>query len=88
MSDKEFLKKDLEEIEESKEEIIEKSEVLKAKVGSLRLNMRKDATIFSEVLEVLEPGSEVEVEDFDDEWVIVNFGDLSGFCMKQYLDFE
>lgn len=56
-------------------------------VNCARLNIRRGPSIDTKPVSIVESGSELEIETFNDEWfkVLTNDG-ISGYCMKKFID--
>ena len=56
-------------------------------VNCARLNIRRGPSIDTRPVTIVENGSELEIETFNDEWfkVLTNDG-ISGYCMKKFVD--
>ena len=56
-------------------------------VNCARLNIRRGPSIDTRPVSVVESGSKLEIETFNDEWfkVLTNDG-ISGYCMKKFVD--
>ena len=56
-------------------------------VNCARLNIRRGPSIDTRPVTIVESGSELEIETFNDEWfkVLTNDG-ISGYCMKKFVD--
>ena len=56
-------------------------------VNCARLNIRRGPSIDTRPVTIVENGSELEIEAFNDEWfkVLTNDG-ISGYCMKKFVD--
>lgn len=82
--------KEIETIEEVMEERIEEAPVYEHGFvsGCIRLNIRKDPTIKSEVVCVVEGDTELVItlnESTDDFYKVSTAAGIDGFCMKQYV---
>lgn len=56
-------------------------------VNCARLNIRRGPSIDTRPVTIVENGSELKIENFNDEWfkVLTNDG-ISGYCMKKFVD--
>ena len=56
-------------------------------VNCARLNIRRGPSIDTKPVTIVENGSELEIEVFNDEWfkALTNDG-ISGYCMKKFVD--
>ena len=53
---------------------------------SSALNVRSEPSTAGEILTVLEIGTIVDyVEDYDDEWTIINYNGVQAYVSSQYL---
>ena len=82
-------------IEETVEEVVEKvveptpEPKTYGTVNCSKLNVRKGPSIHSNPLCVVESGTTMEIETFNDEWVkVVTPDDVSGYCMKKFNDLK
>ena len=56
-------------------------------VNCARLNVRRGPSIDTRSVCVVESGSELEIEYFNDEWLkVVTEDGISGYCMKKFVD--
>ena len=56
-------------------------------VNCARLNIRRGPSVDTRPVTIVENGSELEIETFNDEWVKVLTNDgISGYCMKKFVD--
>ena len=78
-----------EKIEEKVEEVEEINTVVKGEVtGCVKLNVRRGAVKTSDVIEIIEEGDIVEINDnrSTEDWYRVRTEDgKEGFCMKEYI---
>ena len=84
-----------ESVEETIEEVVEKAVEpnLEPKtygvVNCSKLNVRKGPSIHSNPLCIVESGTKMEIETFNNEWVkVVTPDDVSGYCMKKFIDLK
>ena len=84
-----------ESIEETVEEVVEKvvEPIPEPKtygvVNCSKLNVRKGPSIHSNPLCIVESGTKMEIETFNDEWVkVVTPDDVFGYCMKKFIDLK
>ena len=84
-----------ESVEETVEEVVEKAVEpnLEPKtygvVNCSKLNVRKGPSIHSNPLCVVESGTKMEIETFNNEWVkVVTPDGVSGYCMKKFIDLK
>ena len=82
-------------IEETVEEVVEKvveptpEPKTYATVNCSKLNVRKGPSIHSNPLCIVESGTTMEIETFNDEWVkVVTPDGVSGYCMKKFIDLK
>ena len=84
----------IEPVEETVEEIIEpveekSTEVVFGKVNCSKLNVRKEPSIHSTPLCIIEHGTRMEISEFDGEWVKILTPDgVSGYCMRKFIDLD
>lgn len=80
----------VEEIVEEVTEVEEKStEVAFGKVNCSKLNVRKEPSIHSTPLCIIEHGTRMEISEFDGEWVKILTPDgVSGYCMRKFIDLD
>ena len=87
----------VEEIIEPAEETIEEvteveenpTEVAFGKVNCSKLNVRKEPSIHSNPLCIIEHGTRMEISEFDGEWVKILTPDgVSGYCMRKFIDLD
>ena len=75
--------------EEKTEEAVEVEAVVKGKVTDcIKLNVRRGALITSDIIEVIEEGAIVEINEkrsTDDWYSICTESGTKGFCMKEYI---
>lgn len=75
--------------EEKTEEAVEVESVVKGKVTDcVKLNVRRGAVLTSDIREVIEEGSTVEINEkrSTEEWYRVRTkSGTEGFCMKEYI---
>lgn len=75
--------------EEKTEEAVEVEAVVKGKVTDcIKLNVRRGALITSDVIEVIEEGAIVEINEkrSTDDWYSVRTeSGTKGFCIKEYI---
>ena len=81
--------------EEAVEEVVEKvvEPIPEPKtygtVNCSKLNVRKEPSIHSNPLCIVESGTEMEIEIFNNEWVkVVTPDGVSGYCMKKFIDLK
>ena len=101
---KETVEEIIEPVEETVEEIIEPveeaieevteveenpTEVAFGKVNCSKLNVRKEPSIHSTPLCIIEHGTRMEISEFDGEWVKILTPDgVSGYCMRKFIDLD
>ena len=74
------------------DEEVEEEEVLEAAplygiVNCARLNVRRGPSIDTKSVCVVESGSKLEIEYFNDEWLkVVTEDGIFGYCMKKFVD--
>ena len=87
----------VEEVIEPAEETIEEvteveenpTEVAFGKVNCSKLNVRKEPSIRSTPLCIIEHGTRMEISEFDGEWVKILTPDgVSGYCMRKFIDLD
>ena len=87
----------VEEVIEPVEETVEKvteveenpTEVAFGKVNCSKLNVRKEPSIHSTPLCIIEHGTRMEISEFDGEWVKILTPDgVSGYCMRKFIDLD
>ena len=87
----------IEPVEETVEEAIEEvteveeksTEVAFGKVNCSKLNVRKEPSIHSNPLCIVEYGTRMEISEFNGEWVKILTPDgVSGYCMKEFIDLD
>ena len=83
----------IEPVEEAIEEVTEveenPTEVAFGKVNCSKLNVRKEPSIHSTPLCIIEHGTRMEISEFDDEWVKILTSDgVSGYCMRKFIDLD
>ena len=80
----------VEEAIEDVTEVKEKStEVAFGKVNCSKLNVRKEPSIHSNPLCIVEYGTRMEISEFDGEWVKILTPDgVSGYCMREFIDLD
>ena len=87
----------IEPVEETVEEAIEEvteveeksTEVAFGKVNCSKLNVRKEPSIHSNPLCIVEHGTSMEIGEFNDEWIKVLTPDgVSGYCMRKFIDLD
>ena len=84
-----------ESVEETVEEVVEKvvepnpEPKTYGVVNCSKLNVRKGPSIHSNPLCIVESGTKMEIETFNDEWVkVVTPDDVFGYCMKKFIDLK
>lgn len=84
-----------ESVEETVEEVVEKAVESNPEpktygvVNCSKLNVRKGPSIHSNPLCIVESGTKMEIETFNNEWVkVVTPDDVSGYCMKKFIDLK
>ena len=80
-------------VEEAVEEVTEveenPTEVAFGKVNCSKLNVRKEPSIHSTPLCIIEHGTRMEISEFDGEWVKILTSDgVSGYCMRKFIDLD
>ena len=80
-------------VEEAIEEVTEveekPTEVAFGKVNCSKLNVRKEPSINSVPLCIIEHGTRMEISEFDGEWVKILTSDgVSGYCMRKFIDLD
>ena len=87
----------IEPVEETVEEAVEEvteveekpTEVAFGKVNCSKLNVRKEPSINSVPLCVIEHGTRMEISEFNGEWVKILTPDgVSGYCMREFIDLD
>ena len=87
----------VEEVIEPVEETVEKvteveenpTEVAFGKVNCSKLNVRKEPSIHSNPLCIVEYGTRMEISEFNGEWVKILTPDgVSGYCMREFIDLD
>ena len=87
----------IEPAEETVEETVEKvteveeksTEVAFGKVNCSKLNVRKEPSIHSNPLCIVEHGTRMEISEFNGEWVKILTSDgVSGYCMREFIDLD
>ena len=87
----------IEPVEETVEEAIEEvteveeksTEVAFGKVNCSKLNVRKEPSINSVPLCIIEHGTRMEISEFNGEWVKILTPDgVSGYCMRKFIDLD
>ena len=87
----------IEPVEETVEEAIEEvteveeksTEVAFGKVNCSKLNVRKEPSIHSNPLCIVEQGTRMEISEFNGEWVKILTPDgVSGYCMREFIDLD
>ena len=83
----------IEPVEETVEEVTEveenPTEVAFGKVNCSKLNVRKEPSINSVPLCIVEHGTRMEISEFDGEWVKILTPDgVSGYCMRKFIDLD
>ena len=91
----------VEEVIEPVEEIVEEAiedvteveekttEVAFGKVNCSKLNVRKEPSIHSNPLCIVEYGTRMEISEFNGEWVKILTPDgVSGYCMREFIDLD
>ena len=78
-------------VEEAVEEVTEveekPTEVAFGKVNCSKLNVRKEPSINSVPLCIIEHGTRMEISEFNGEWVKILTPDgVSGYCMREFID--
>ena len=89
MKDKKIIEQIEEVMVEPEEKTEEAVEVVKGKVTDcIKLNVRRGALITSDIIEVIEEGAIVEINEkrsTDDWYSICTESGTKGFCMKEYI---
>ena len=80
-------------VEEAVEEVTEveekPTEVAFGKVNCSKLNVRKEPSINSVPLCIIEHGTRMEISEFNGEWVKILTPDgVSGYCMRKFIDLD
>lgn len=80
-------------VEETIEEVTEveekSTEVAFGKVNCSKLNVRKEPSIHSNPLCIVEYGTRMEISEFNGEWVKILTPDgVSGYCMREFIDLD
>ena len=80
-------------VEEAIEEVTEveekSTEVAFGKVNCSKLNVRKEPSINSVPLCIIEHGTRMEISEFNGEWVKILTPDgVSGYCMREFIDLD
>lgn len=80
-------------VEEAVEEVTEveekPAEVAFGKVNCSKLNVRKEPSINSVPLCIIEHGTRMEISEFNGEWVKILTSDgVSGYCMREFIDLD
>ena len=83
----------IEPVEETVEEVTEveenPTEVAFGKVNCSKLNVRKEPSINSVPLCIIEHGARMEISEFNGEWVKILTSDgVSGYCMREFIDLD
>ena len=83
----------IEPVEETVEEVTEveenPTEVAFGKVNCSKLNVRKEPSINSVPLCIIEHGTRMEISEFNGEWVKILTPDgVSGYCMREFIDLD
>ena len=83
----------IEPVEETIEEVTEveenPTEVAFGKVNCSKLNVRKEPSINSVPLCIIEHGTRMELSEFNGEWVKILTPDgVSGYCMRKFIDLD
>lgn len=83
----------IEPVEEAVEEVAEveenPTEVAFGKVNCSKLNVRKEPSINSVPLCIIEHGTRMEISEFNGEWVKILTPDgVSGYCMRKFIDLD
>ena len=83
----------IEPVEEAVEEVAEveenPTEVAFGKVNCSKLNVRKEPSINSVPLCIIELGTRMEISEFNGEWVKILTPDgVSGYCMRKFIDLD
>ena len=96
---KETVEEVIEPVEETVEEVIEPveetveeenpTEVAFGKVNCSKLNVRKEPSIHSTPLCIIEHGTRMEISEFDGEWAKILTPDgVPGYCMRKFIDLD
>ena len=94
---KETVEEVIEPVEETVEEAVEEvteveekpTEVAFGKVNCSKLNVRKEPSINSVPLCIIEHGTRMEISEFNGEWVKILTPDgVSGYCMRKFIDLD
>ena len=80
-------------VEQAVEEVTEaeekSTEVAFGKVNCSKLNVRKEPSINSVPLCIIEHGTRMEISEFNGEWVKILTSDgVSGYCMREFIDLD
>lgn len=76
-----------EEVEEEEKEKVLEAAPLYGIVNCARLNVRRGPSIDTKSVCVVENGSKLEIEYFNDEWLkVVTEDGIFGYCMKKFVD--
>ena len=83
----------IEPVEEAVEEVAKveenPTEVAFGKVNCSKLNVRKEPSINSVPLCIVELGTRMEISEFNGEWVKILTPDgVSGYCMRKFIDLD
>ena len=87
----------VEEIIEPSEETIEEmteaeedtTEATFGKVNCSKLNVRKEPSINSNPLCIVEYGTRMEINEFNGEWIkVLTLDGASGYCMRKFVDLD
>ena len=82
----ETVETDEEVVEEEKEKVLEAAP-LYGIVNCTRLNVRRGPSIDTKSVCVVENGSKLEIEYFNDEWLkVVTEDGVFGYCMKKFVN--
>lgn len=89
----ETIEEVIEPVEEAIEEVTEveenPTEVAFGKVNCSKLNVRKEPSIHSTPLCIIEHGTRMEISEIDGEWVKILTPDgVSGYCMRKFIDLD
>ena len=89
----ETIEEVIEPVEEAVEEVTEveenPTEVAFGKVNCSKLNVRKEPSIHSTPLCIIEHGTRMEISEFNGEWVKILTPDgVSGYCMREFIDLD
>lgn len=87
------VEKVIEPVEEAVEEVtVEEenpTEVAFGKVNCSKLNVRKEPSIHSNPLCIVEYGTRMEISEFNGEWIKILTPDgVSGYCMREFIDLD